>query len=126
MAVLPGAKPPLQRPDRRFFLWSLVSLGFGSRIPKPEEQSEQGYRFFLLSKQVGSYGEAELCRLLLEISLLDSAYQRSATGRADVLMDVAKRYRVGKEKVQKTVAQEMTAKREKKDTKARTRSKVSA
>jgi hypothetical protein len=32
----------------------------------------------LLAKQVGTYDEAELCKLLLEISLLNSAYQRSS------------------------------------------------
>jgi len=48
----------------------------------------------LLVKQVGTYDESELCKLLLEISLLDSAYQRSTASREDVLMDAAKRYRV--------------------------------
>jgi len=41
----------------------------------------------LLAKQVGKYEETELCKLLLEISLLDSAYQRSTASRDDVLMD---------------------------------------
>ncbi len=68
----------------------------------------------LLAKQVASYGEAELCRLLLEISLLDSAYQRSTASRDDVLMDAAKRYRVDTEKLQKTVAKEFEVKRDKK------------
>jgi hypothetical protein len=77
----------------------------------------------LLAKQVGSYDEAELCRLLLEISLLDSAYQRSTASRDDVLMDAAKRYRVDAEKLQKVVAEELAAKREKK-TKARAKPKV--
>ncbi len=45
MAALPRTRPPLQRPDRRSFLWSLASLGFPSIIPKPEKQSEQVYRF---------------------------------------------------------------------------------
>jgi hypothetical protein len=45
MAALPRTRPPLQRPDRRSFLWSLASLGFPSRIPRPEKQSEQVYRF---------------------------------------------------------------------------------
>jgi hypothetical protein len=44
----------------------------------------------LTDAQVSIYDEAELCKLLLEISLLNSAYQRSTTNRADVLMDVAK------------------------------------
>jgi hypothetical protein len=64
-------------------------------------------------KQVGGYDESELCKLLLEISLLDSAYQRSTTSRDDVLMDAAKRYRVDTEKLQKAVAHELAAKREK-------------
>jgi ParB family chromosome partitioning protein len=68
----------------------------------------------LLAKQVGTYGESELCKLLMEISLLDSAYQRSTASRDDVLMDAAKRYRVDAERVQKAVAQEMAAKRTKK------------
>jgi hypothetical protein len=48
-----------------------------------------------------------------EISLLDSAYQRSTAIRDDVLMD-AKRYRVDAEKLRKAVAEELAAKREKK------------
>ena len=68
----------------------------------------------LLAKQVGTYDEAELCKLLLEISLLDSAYQRSPESRDDVLMYAAKRYRVDTEKLQKTVAKEFAARREQK------------
>jgi len=73
-----------------------------------------------LAKQVGKYEDAELCKLLLEISLLDSAYQRSATTRDDVLTDAAKRYRVDAEKLQKDVAKEFAAKRDKK-TKAKSK-----
>jgi hypothetical protein len=76
----------------------------------------------LLAKQVGTYDEAELCKLLLEIGLLDSAYQRSAASRDDVLIDAAKRYRVDTEKIQKAVAEELAAKRDKK-TKAKTKPK---
>lgn len=65
---------------------------------------------------------AELCKVLLEISLLDSAYQRSTASRDDVLMDAAKRYRVDVEKLRKAVAHELVAKREK-NSKARTKSK---
>ena len=62
-----------------------------------------------------------LCKLLLEISLLDSAYQRSTSSHDDVLMDAAKRYRVDAEQLQKTVAGELAAKREK-NTKAKSKS----
>ncbi len=64
----------------------------------------------LLVKQVGTYDEAELCKLLLEISLLDSAYQRSTANEDDVLMSAAKRYRVDADKLQKAVAGELAAK----------------
>jgi len=57
----------------------------------------------------------------LEISLLHLAYQPSATGRDDVLMDAAKRYRVDTEKLQKAVAEEFAAKRDKKILKPKAR-----
>jgi hypothetical protein len=67
-----------------------------------------------LAKQVGTYDEAELCKLLLEISLLDSAYQRSPTSPDDVLIGAAKRYRVDNDKIQKAVATAFVAKHGKK------------
>jgi hypothetical protein len=69
---------------------------------------------------VGTY-EAELCKLLLEISLLDSAYQRSTASRDDVLMDTAKRYRVDTEKLLKAVTDEFAAKRDQKTLKSKSR-----
>src|SRR5580658_1254060 len=81
---------------------------------KVEAKKDSASAHELLAKQVGTYDEAELCKLLLEISLLDSAYQRSTASRDDVLMDAAKRYRVDAEKLQKAVAEEFAAKREKK------------
>ena len=75
----------------------------------------------LLAKRVGTYDESELCKLLLEISLLDSAYQRSTASRDDVLMDAAKRYRVDTEKVQKAVAKEFGLKRDKETVKPKAR-----
>jgi hypothetical protein len=41
-------------------------------------------------------------------------YQRSTTSRDDVFMDAAKRYRVDTEKLQRVVAKEFAAKRDKK------------
>ena len=80
---------------------------------KVEAKKDSASAQELLAKQVSGYDEAELCKLLLEISLLDSAYQRSTTSRDDVLMDAAKRYRVDTEKLQKTVADEFAAKQKK-------------
>jgi hypothetical protein len=73
---------------------------------KVEAKKDSASAQELLAKQVGTYDEPELCKLLLEISLLDSAYQRSTASRDDVLMDAAKRYRVDTEKLQKAVAKE--------------------
>ena len=81
---------------------------------KVEAKKDSASAQELLLKQVGTHDEADLCKLLLEISLLDSAYQRSTTGRDDILMDAAKRYRVDTEKLQKAVALELATKREKK------------
>ena len=67
----------------------------------------------VLTKKISTYDEAELSRLLLEISLLDSAYQRGPVSQ-DLLMDAAKRYRVDVEKIEKTVAAEFAAKKDRK------------
>jgi ParB family chromosome partitioning protein len=66
----------------------------------------------VLMKKVVTYDEAELSRLLLEISLLDSAYQRGDASQ-DLLMDAAKRVRVDVEKIEKAVVAEFAAKRSK-------------
>ena len=81
---------------------------------KVEAKKDSASAQELLVKQVGTYDESELCKLLLEMSLLHSAYQRSSISRDDVLMEAAKRYRVDAEKLQKAVAKEFAAKRDKK------------
>jgi hypothetical protein len=81
---------------------------------KVEAKKDSASAQELLAKQVSKYDESELCNLILEISLLDSAYQRSTASRDEVLMDAAKRYRVDAQKLQKSVAEELAAKRDKK------------
>ncbi len=77
-------------------------------------------------KKVGTYDEAELSRLLLELSLLDSAYQRGTVSE-DLLMDAAKRYRVDVEKIEKGVAAEFAAQKDKKtNPKAKSKAKAAA
>src|SRR6202162_3527224 len=90
---------------------------------KVEAKKDSASAQELLVKQVGTYDESEFCKLILEISLLDSAYQRSTSSRDDVLMDAAKRYRVDTEKLQKAVTEELAAKRDKK-TKAKAKPKA--
>jgi hypothetical protein len=88
---------------------------------KVETKKDSASAQELLAKQVSTYDEAELCKLLLEISLLDSAYQRSTASRDDILIDTAKRYRVDTEKLQKAVVKEFAAKRDKKTVKPKGR-----
>jgi len=78
----------------------------------------------LLAKRVSTYDEAALCRILLEISLLDSAHQRAGTSD-DALVTTARRYRVDVEKLQHKVATEFAAKRTK-QTKSKAAAKKSA
>lgn len=67
----------------------------------------------LLAKRISSYDETGLCRVLLEVSLLDSAYQRGIKGQDDPLLDAAKRYRIDTAKVEKAVALQIAAQQEK-------------
>ena len=118
--ILQRASAPLKKADLLAVAHYLIGHLSYSQVPalakrhKVEAKKDSASAQEFLVKQVGKYEEAELCKLLLEISLLDSAYQRSTASRDDVLMDAAKRYRVDTEKVQKAVAKELAAKREKK------------
>src|ERR1700683_2746224 len=85
---------------------------------KVEAKKDSASAQEVLMKKVSTYDEAVLSRLLLEISLLDSAYQRGDVSQ-DLLMDAAKRFRVDVEKVEKAVAAEFAAKNSK-QTKAKT------
>ena len=79
-----------------------------SLVTPNEKGSNTSWSLFFVSR----FDEAALSRLLLEISLLDSAYQRGEVSQ-DLLMDAAKRYRVDVEKIVKAVATEFAAKRSK-------------
>ena len=67
----------------------------------------------LLAKRIASYDEAGLCRTLMEISLLDSAYQRGSANPNDPLLETAKRYRIDTAKIEKAVAEQAAAKQQK-------------
>jgi hypothetical protein len=125
--ILQRVSAPLKKADLLAVAHYLIGHLSYSQVPalakryKVEAKKDSAFAQELLAKQVGRYDESELCKLLLEISLLDSAYQRSAASREDVLMDAAKRYRVDAEKLQKAVAKEFAAKRDKKTIKAKGR-----
>jgi ParB family transcriptional regulator, chromosome partitioning protein len=123
--ILQRASAPSKKADLLAVAHYLIGHLSYSQVPtlakrhKVEAKKDSSSPQELLAKQVGTYDEAELCKLLLEISLMDSAYQRSTASRDDVLMDAAKRYRVDTEKLQKAVAKEFAAKREKRTLKAK-------
>jgi ParB family transcriptional regulator, chromosome partitioning protein len=118
--ILQRVSAPLKKADLLAVADYLIGHLSYSQLPalakrhKVEAKKDSASAQELLAKQVGTYDEAELCKLLLEISLLDSAYQRSTTSRDDVLMDAAKRYRVDTEKLQNAVAEDLTVQRDKK------------
>jgi hypothetical protein len=70
--------------------------------------------------------ETELSKLLLEINLLDSAYQLPEKEADDPLLIMAKRYRVDVEKLQKIVTKEFAAKRTKQAAKEKKAAKKTA
>ena len=123
VTILQRVSAPLKKADLLTVAHYLISRLSYNQIPavakrhkiEVKKDSDSGQE--LLAKQVGNYDETELCRVLLEISLLDSAYRRSATDGEDTLLSVAKRYRVDVEKLQKAVAVEFAAKRDKKKAK---------
>jgi hypothetical protein len=126
--ILQRVSAPLKKADLLAVAHYLIGHLSYSQIPalakrhKVEAKKDSASAQELLAKQVSSYDESELSKLLLEISLLDSAYQRSTTSRDDVLMDTTKPYRVDTEKLQKAVAEELAAKRDEK-TKAKAKPK---
>ena len=114
--VLQRVSAPLKKADLQIIAQYLVAHLSYNQVPalakrrKVEVKKDSDSAQELLVKQVGTYDESELCKLLLEIALLDSAYQRSTANGDDVLMSAAKRYRVDAEKLQKAVAGEIAAK----------------
>jgi hypothetical protein len=86
--ILQRVSAPLKKADLLAVAHYLICHLSYSQVPalakrhKVETKKDPASAQALLAKQVGTYDESELCKLLLEISLLDSAYQRSTAGRA--------------------------------------------
>jgi ParB family chromosome partitioning protein len=122
--ILRRVSAPLKKADLHVIAQYLVGHLSYNQVPalakrhKVEVKKDSDSAQELLAKQVGAFDESELCKLLLEISLLDSAYQRSTGNGDDVLMSAAKRYRVDAEKLQTAVAVEFASKRKRSRAKA--------
>ncbi|MGD0136702.1 MAG: hypothetical protein ABSE57_32060 [Bryobacteraceae bacterium] len=131
-AILQRVSAPLKKADLLAVAYYLIGYLAYSQVPvlakrhKLEAKKDSASAQELLAKQVDTYDEAERCKVLPEMSLLDSAYLRSTISRDDVLMEAAKRYRVDTEKLQKAVAEEFTAKRDKKKTPAKPKNRKTA
>jgi len=129
-AVLERVSAPLKKADLLTVVHHVIGQLPYNQVPtlakrhKVEEGKSTKTPQELLAKRVSTYDEAALCRILLEISLLDSAYMRSGASD-ELLTDAAKRYRVDVEKLEKAVVAEFAAKRSKNakpKTKAKTKS----
>ena len=118
-AVLKAFSPPFKKADVLLLVRFIVSrlqfaqvlqiakrhrIGVDANTGAPERD---------LLKHVSRFEEAELCRFLLELSLLDSAYRLPGKDAEDVLLSAAKRYRIDSEKIEKEVAQKFSATRNK-------------
>jgi hypothetical protein len=88
--ILQRVSAPLKKADLLTVAHYLIGHLSYSQVPalakrhKVEAKKDSAFAQELLAKQVGRYDESELFKLLLEISLLDSAYQRSTASRDDV------------------------------------------
>jgi ParB family chromosome partitioning protein len=118
-AVLERVSVPLKKADLLAIAQHVLASVPYNRLPvlakrhRLEVEKNSASPADLLVKHVSRYDESDLSRLLLEISLLESAYRNGGEPASDVLLSTAKRYRIDTEKVQKTVAQEFAAKQKK-------------
>ena len=118
--ILQRVSAPLKKADLLAVAHYLIGHLSYSQVPtlakrhKVEAKKDSPSAQELLAKQIIGYDESELSKLLLEISLLDSAYRRSFISGCDVLMEASKRYRVDTDKIQKAVLKEFGSKRNKK------------
>jgi len=122
-AILERVSVPIKKADLLTVAQHMLGSVSYNRIPllakrhKLEVEKSKASPVELLQKHVSHYDESGLCRLLLEISLLESAYRSGEDADSDALLSAARRYRIDAEKVLKAVAQEFVDKRKKKDKK---------
>ena len=123
-AILERISVPLKKADLLTVARHVLAGVPYNRLPllakrhKVEIEKSDASPVELLAKHVSRYDDSDLSRLLLEISLLESAYHSGGDADTDVLSTTAKRYRVDTEKVHKAVAQEFAAKQKKKEKKS--------
>jgi hypothetical protein len=93
--VLQRVSAPLKKADLQIVAQYVVAHLSYNQLPalakrhKVEIEKDSDSAQELLVKQISTYDEAELCKLLMEIFLLDSACQRSTANGDDVLVSTA-------------------------------------
>ncbi len=118
-AILQRVSPPLKRADLLLVARHLVSrLQFVQVLQiakrrKVEVDTNNGAPERDLLKHVNRLDEIDLSRFLIELSLLDSAYQVPSKDSDDVLLSAAKHYHIETEKIEKEVAQKFAVKQKK-------------
>jgi len=123
-SILERVSIPLKKADLLTIAQYVLTSVPYNRLPrvakrhKLEVEKSSASPVELLQKHVSRYDESGLSRLLLEVSLLESAYRSGRDPENDLLLTTAKRYRIDAERVQKAVAQELAAKRKKKEKKS--------
>ena len=129
-AILERVSVPLKKADLLTVAQHVLTSVPYNRLPllakrhKVEIEKSGASTVELLSKHISRHDESDLSRLLLEISLLESAYRNGGDPESDVLLTTAKRYRIDAEKTEKAVAQEFATKQEKKEKKTATKKSV--
>ena len=122
--VLERVSVPLKKADLLTIAQHVLSSVSYNRLPllakrhKLEIEKSSASPVELLQRHFSRFDESALSCLLLEISLLESAYRSGGDPDSDVLITTAKRYRIDTEKVQKAVALEFAAKQRKSQKKA--------
>ncbi len=127
-AVLERAAAPIKKADLLLIAQYVIGNLPYNRVPvlakrhKIDVEKNGTSPHELIAKHISTLDESGLCRLLLEVSLIESAYATTGKSDDDSLLNTAKRYRVDAEKIQKAVAQEFAAKLKKKEQKERPKS----
>jgi ParB family transcriptional regulator, chromosome partitioning protein len=118
-AILKRVSVPLKKADLLTIAQHTLASVPYNRLPilakrhKLEIEKSSTSLAELLARHVSRYDESDMSRLLLEISLLESAYRSGGDLDSDVLLSTAKRYRIDAEKLHKAVAEEFAAKQKK-------------
>ena len=120
-AVLERVSAPLKKADLLLVARSIVSrLQFAQVLQvakrhKVEVDANNGAPERDLVKYISRMDETGLCRLLIELSLLDSAYRLPSKDAEDILIQSAQRYRIDNTKIEKETAQKFAAQAKKRE-----------